>query len=280
MLSLQVVFLLWNLVSCLPLPRDVQSNHALQFAKVYLKSFYPMPMNSAAHKRSLPTMEDQLFAMQSFFDLAITGDLDNETLSLMKQPRCGVPDNSNYKMMHQKLKWPLNIITYRIVNYTPDLTPMEVDQAIWNAFKLWSSVTPLHFIQIHSGTADIMISFGEREHGDFFSFDGPSGILAHAFYPGQGFGGDVHFDEDETWTMDTRAYNLFTVAVHEFGHALGLDHSSNPNALMYPLYTYINSEEFSLPADDIWAIQELYGPRNLNTETPTVGGSETSSDAR
>lgn len=52
-------------------------------------------------------------------------------------------------------------------------------------------------------------------------------------------------------------YSLFLVAAHEFGHALGLDHSSVPEALMYPMYSF--TEKHPLHKDDVQGIQHLYG---------------------
>ncbi|XP_059502388.1 collagenase 3-like [Stegostoma tigrinum] len=270
-----VLFVTLCVSSAVPLLSEVEKNEEdWQFAETYLNRFYKLEdsapkyakkMENYVSKRSL---SDKIKRMQEFFGLRVTGNLDSATMEVMEKPRCGVPDVAEYNLFPRKIKWKKNNLTYRIVSYTPDISPADVNTAIKNAFKIWSDVTPLNFTKIYEGEADIMIAFGAQEHGDNYPFDGPDGLLAHAFPPAAGIGGDTHFDEDETWTMGPNGYNLFLVAAHEFGHALGLAHSRDPGALMYPTYSYTSMDEFRLSWDDVKGIQTLYGRSNEVNPSP------------
>ncbi|XP_043928521.1 matrix metalloproteinase-18-like isoform X2 [Protopterus annectens] len=280
--------LLLNVALCLAvplLPNAGQEVGDYQTAQDYLKNFYNFKMDMPRQQKTgLDPFTEKIIQMQTFFGLEVTGKLDPKTLDIMKTPRCGVPDIGNYRTFPGQPKWKKKDLTYRVENYTPDMATADVDNAIVRAFQVWSNVTPLTFKKVEYGKADIMISFAKKEHGDFYPFDGPHRTLAHAFAPGEGIGGDAHFDEDETWTKGVNGYNLFLVAAHEFGHALGLSHSNIPGALMYPSYSYVNPSQFRLHQDDINGIQSLYGPskdpvRTTDSSIPDTCGTKMSFDA-
>ena len=69
----------------------------------------------------------------------------------------------------------------------------------------------------------------------------------------------MHFDEAENFTAahEGGGINLHYVAAHEMGHGLGIEHSSDPAALMAPYY--VGYREQMLADDDVKAVRHLYG---------------------
>jgi matrix metalloproteinase-14 (membrane-inserted) len=203
---------------------------------------------------------------QEFAGLEVTGLLDEATIEKMNAPRCGVTDNGGShargvvpRYVLQGSKWPSKSLTYNLGQSTTQADRATVENELKKAFDLWSEVTDLTFAK-KTGAVDIDILFGKGEHGDGYAFDGPSGVLAHAFFPA--YGGDAHFDDAETYDIQQTGKNihLLQVAAHEFGHSLGLSHSNRQSALMAPYYRQ-NLPVVTLDADDVAGIQAIYGAK-------------------
>jgi hypothetical protein len=88
-----------------------------------------------------------------------------------------------------------------------------------------------------------------------------TGALGETFLPppfnGGTDAGDIFLNTNPvaTWNMNS-AYDLETVAIHEFGHALGLGESQVTTACMY---AYYNGTKQSLTSDDVSGIQSVWG---------------------
>ncbi len=163
------------------------------------------------------------------------------------------------------------VLSYFFGDITPKLDAAQARQEIERALNAWTQYAPVKFVAGESATANrtVFIKFATGDHGDGFPFDGPGGVLAHTFYPAppnpESIAGDMHLDGDENWHIGADT-DLYTVAVHEAGHALGLAHTDIAAAVMYPYYR-LGSE---IAADDIAGIQKIYGSAQPTAVTTPV----------
>ncbi len=153
------------------------------------------------------------------------------------------------------------VLTYTFGPETTKLAPSVAHAEVVRAMQKWAEVGALSFLPGSSRTAakNIDVLWATGEHGDGQPFDGPYGVLAHTFFPAppnpESIAGDMHFDDAESWHVGSNI-DLFSVALHELGHALGLGHSDNPDDVMYPYYSLVTD----LSQGDRDALLSLYAP--------------------
>lgn len=146
------------------------------------------------------------------------------------------------------------------------LTQEQVAAAVKTALDAWSSAAAIKFTPTNLPNQQRSLDI------TFTKLDGPGGTLAQAYFPGDSFrstiGGDVQFDLSDTWEVGNArgaaATDLTYVAVHEIGHALGVDHISGFSSVMNPSVS--PTQAFSkLDPAAVDAIHALYAPAPSST---------------
>lgn len=164
-------------------------------------------------------------------------------------------------------------LTYYIGQAPAGMSQAQFESTIEQALKVWSDVVDVKFTQTNQAGLSDSLDFTSRP------IDGQGGTLARAYFPDdvnpRRIAGDVEFDSNDSWEVGNarggRAFDLLYVAVHEIGHALGIEHIHSHSAVLAPS-VHANQTFDGLSQHDIDAAMEIYAPAKATqpTEPPTT----------
>lgn len=154
---------------------------------------------------------------------------------------------------------PSNLIATLNAHYSTTTWQREFARAL----QTWADVSPLNFHFVAdsgaasgtSGSAQGDSRFGDIRLGGYARSDN---YVAYTYYPSSTtLGGDEFLATNITLYIGSYP-DLYSVLLHESGHAIGLAHSTLSTAVMYPTIMGVYT---GLSADDIAGIQAIYGAR-------------------
>ncbi|KAK4880842.1 hypothetical protein RN001_008988 [Aquatica leii] len=240
--------------------------------------------NLSLQNASSPQYIFALKTFQDYYGLPVNNSVNEETKKLIATPRCGVKDIPSYGF--KGAKWNTNVITWNVVG-----AASKTMRCVEAAFQLWERYGNIR-LQHSFVNPNILISFVKRSHTKHTTLE-----KCHAFYPTTNQKPtEIHLNADIDWdeeieniaaTDGAKRHSLFIVLAHEIGHALGIDHSRDRNALMFAYYSEpksaFNANQYMLSFDDQLAIENLYGKKKndeiIEFPTTIVEGSSSSSSS-
>ena len=152
-------------------------------------------------------------------------------------------------------------------------------EELLRAFQTWAVHANINFgLVSYNGDAfgSSGLTFGDSRFGDIrigatpLSSDVLAVAISHDTLVSGTWAGDVLFNSSAE-LKDPQA--LFTVAMHEAGHVLGLEHSDDPNS---PMFRHNGTSALLPTSEDIANLQRLYGARPADANDGESGSKNNS----
>ena len=164
--------------------------------------------------------------------------------------------------------WSTRPVPYWINTTNLDLPDASVESAVRAGADTWAQQTNASFSFSFSGRSVQTTNTNDGINLIVFRNASSGSAIATTYWWSNGSGiidadivfwdGGFHFFAGTTGCSG--GFYIEDIAAHEFGHALGLGHSTSPSATMYPSVSSCNMGNRTLDADDIAGVLALYPP--------------------
>lgn len=173
--------------------------------------------------------------------------------------------------------WASTPVFYRVNPVNLDLLESDAESAVRAGAEVWASQANIAFSFAYAGRSSQTTTTYDSINLVVFrnASSGSAIATTYSWWNSSGLvDADIVF-----WDGGFRFYTgssgcstgfyIEDIAAHEFGHALGLGHSTVSGATMLPSVSYCSTAPRSLHADDIAGVQSLYPPASGPPSAPT-----------
>ena len=186
-------------------------------------------------------------------------------------------------------KWGTSRIDFYINPANADVSAASAESALIAGARAWTAQSNAAFEFVYAGPATDTATANDGRNVVFFR-NSTNGAAIASTYSWSNSGklvdadiifwdGGFRFFGGSSGCGGSNAAYIEDIAAHEFGHALGLHHSTAQGATMYAGYSTCSLSQRTLEADDIAGVEALYPPATATNTAPTVSITTPSSGA-